>query len=89
MSTTVSLSRAKTHLAKILAGVEEHGEVITITRSGEPVGVLLSMDDYEGLFETSAILADAELSEAVREGLRDAEAGRIVSDEEVWSEAGE
>lgn len=89
MSTTVSLSQAKTHLAKILTDIEELGETITITRSGKPVGVLLSVDDYDGLLETLEILADTDLSDAVEEGLADAEAGRIVSHEKVWGEAGE
>ena len=56
--TTVPLSEAKTHLAKLLADVEALGEEVVITRSGRPVGVLLSLTDYEGLIETLEILAD-------------------------------
>lgn len=84
---TVPLSKAKTHLAKLLTEVEDLGETVTITRSGKPVGVLLSVDDYEGLLETLEILADRDLAEAVREGLEDLAAGRTVSHEEVWGSA--
>ena len=62
--TTVPLSEAKTHLAKLLADVETLGEEVVITRSGRPVGVLLSLTDYEALIETLEILADQDLSNA-------------------------
>jgi antitoxin YefM len=82
--TTVPLSEAKTHLARLLAEVEKLGEGVTITRSGRPAGVLLSIEEYEGLLETLDILADPKLMASVRRGLRDAENGRVVSDDEVW-----
>ena len=82
--TTVPLSEAKTHLARLLAEVEKLGEGVTITRSGRPAGVLLSIEEYEGLLETLDILADSKLMASLRRGLRDAEKGRVLSDDEVW-----
>jgi prevent-host-death family protein len=82
--TTVPLSEAKTHLARLLAEVEKLGEGVTITRSGRPAGVLLSVDEYEGLIETLDILADAKLMASIRRGLRDAETGRVLTEDEVW-----
>jgi antitoxin YefM len=82
--TTVPLSEAKTHLARLLAEVEKLGEGVTITRSGRPAGVLLSIEEYEGLLETLDILADSKLMASVRRGLRDAEKGRVLHDDEVW-----
>ena len=82
--TTVPLSEAKTHLARLLTGVEKLGEGVTITRSGRPAGVLLSIEEYEGLLETLDILADSKLMASLRRGLRDAEKGRVVGDDEVW-----
>ncbi|MFH1177473.1 MAG: type II toxin-antitoxin system Phd/YefM family antitoxin [Acidobacteriota bacterium] len=84
--TTVPLSEAKTHLARLLKEVEELGERITITRSGRPVGVLLPLDEYEGLLETLEILADSELAQAITNGLADAERRDVVSHEELWRE---
>ena len=81
---TVPLSHAKARLTKLLSEVEELGERIVITRSGRPVGVLLSYDDYGGLLETLEILADTELSQAIERGLKDVEEGKVVSHEEVW-----
>jgi len=82
--TTVPLSEAKTHLARLLAEVEKLGEGVTITRSGRPAGVLLSIEEYEGLLETLDILADSKLMASIRRGLRDAEKGRVLAEDEVW-----
>ncbi len=81
---TVPLSQAKTHLAKLLADVEELGEEVVITRSGRPVGVLLSLSEYEGLLETLEILADQPLARSIQKGLADAAAGDVLSHEDVW-----
>ena len=82
--TTLPLSEAKTHLARLLAQVESLGEQFVITRSGRPAGVLISVEEYEGLLETLEILADGKLMKKVQSGLEDIEAGRIVGHDEVW-----
>ena len=84
--TTVTLSHAKAHLARLLAEVEQLGEEVVITRSGQPVGILLSLEEYEGLIETLEILADPELSRSVQQGLRDEAAGNLLTHGEVWRE---
>ncbi len=82
--TNVPLSEAKTHLARLLAEVQKLGEGVTITRSGRPAGVLLSVEEYEGLLETLDILADSKLMASIRRGLRDADKGRVLAEDEVW-----
>ena len=84
MSQTISLSHAKARLTRLLSEVEELGEEVVITRSGRPVGVLMGFQEYEGLLETLEILADQELSTAIRDGLADAAEGRVLSEAEVW-----
>ena len=56
-----------------------------ITRSGRPAAVLISNEEYEGLLETLEVLADPKLTASVRKGLLDAEAGRLVAHDQVWS----
>lgn len=86
---TVPLSEAKAKLARLLTEVDELGERVVITRSGRPVGVLLPVDEYEGLLETLEILADPELSRAIRRGLAEVEAGEAIEHEAVWAEVDE
>ena len=82
--TAVPLSQAKTHLAKLLAEVEELGEEVVITRSGRPVAVLLSLAEYEGMLETLEILGDREFSKQIEFGLEEANSGMVLSHEDVW-----
>ena len=83
---TITLSDAKTHLARILAEVAELGERYVITRSGRPAGILLSVEEYDGLVETLEILADPELSDAIHCGLAEASDRNFVSHTELWDE---
>ena len=85
--TTVPLSEAKTHLAKLLADVETLGEQVVITRSGRPVGVLLSPTNDQALIETLEVLADQDLPKSIERGLAEAEAGNLVTHEDVWDDA--
>jgi len=85
---TVTLSEAKAQLSRLLAEVVELGERVLITRSGRPAGVLLSVEEYEGLVETLEILADPEMAAAVRRGLEEAERGETVTHEELWGALG-
>lgn len=85
---TVTLSEAKAKLPRLLAEVVELGEQVLITRSGRPAGVLLSVEEYEGLIETLEILADPEMAAAVRRGLEEAERDETVTHEELWGALG-
>ncbi len=81
---TIPLSEAKTHLARLLAEVEDLGEEVVITRSGRPIAVLMSLSEYEGLQATLEILADQKLSKAIERGLKEAAAGDLLTNEDVW-----
>lgn len=82
---TIPLSEAKAKLARLLQEAETLGESVLITRSGRPAGVLLGVEEYEGMVETLEILADPGLRRAVRKGLSDLDAGRTVSHEALWN----
>jgi PHD/YefM family antitoxin component YafN of YafNO toxin-antitoxin module len=46
----------------------------------------VSVDEYEGLLETLEILADPDLSAALRRGLDDAAHHHVMSHEDLWRE---
>ena len=77
---TIPLSEAKAKLARLLQEAETLGESVLITRSGRPAGVLLGVEEYEGLVETLEILADPALRRAVRKGLADIQSSLNYSD---------
>ena len=51
-------------------------ETVTVTRRGKPVLAIVPWEEYEALIETLDILADADLMADLRQGIKEAEAGK-------------
>ena len=81
--TTLPLTEARARLPELVANAQVAHKRYEITRNGHPVAVLVGFDDYEALTETLAVLADAELLHAVREGLAQLRMGDVLNEEEL------
>jgi prevent-host-death family protein len=57
----ISVSKAHNRLSQLLKEAQERP--ITITRHGEPVGVLITQEEYERLSEVKAYLQIVKLSQ--------------------------
>jgi prevent-host-death family protein len=71
----------------LLALVKRIGELqqsIGITKKGRPAAVLLSIEEYDGLLETIEILSDPKTVRKISLALKELEAGKTLSDKEVW-----
>ena len=80
----VSVTEAKSRLLSLVRDLKTKDEIVAITRDGVPSAVLLSMEQFEGLMETIEILSDQKAMRSLRRSLKQAEAGRWVSDERVF-----
>ena len=80
------VTKVKHGLLEILKGMEEEGSIITLTRNGEAVGVMMTPDRYEAIMETIEILADKKVMDALMSSAEDFKAGRVYSDSEVWEQ---
>ena len=67
----------KTHAGRVLRRLRADGRPVVITQHGRPAGVLVSPDEYDRLRERERFV------EAVQEGLADADAGRVITNEEL------
>ena len=67
----------KAHASEVVRSLRTRGRPMIITQNGRPAAVLLSPEEYDRLAYTERF------HEAVREGLTDADTGRVVSDEEL------
>jgi prevent-host-death family protein len=65
----------KARASEVVRRLREHRRPVVITQSGKPAAVLLSPEEFDRLTYRARFI------EAVGEGLSDAEAGRVVSDE--------
>lgn len=86
LSETIPASKAKTHFSELLKRIREQHESFAISQRGKVEGVLMSIEEYEGLIETLEILSDRELLRSIESGLLDEKEGRLFSHEEVFTE---
>jgi antitoxin YefM len=69
----VPIARFKARASEIVRSLRSRGRPMIITQNGKPAAVLLSPEDFDQLTYAERF------REAVREGLADDEAGRVVS----------
>jgi len=78
------ISDVKESLLNHVKDVINLGQTIAITKNGHPSAVLMSMNDYEGMVETIEILSNEKLMRSLRKSIKEADAGKFVSHEDVW-----
>jgi prevent-host-death family protein len=76
----VPIGEFKTHAAQVVRDLRQSGRPVVITQNGRPAAVLVSPADFDRLSERARFVS------AVREGLADADAGRMVSDVDLQRE---
>lgn len=79
-----AVSRVKRDLLELLKSVEEEDATVAITRNGEAVGVLMSMDRYQGMLETIEILGDKSILKTLKQSENDFSEGRVVQHKDAW-----
>jgi len=84
--TILPVTKVKRELLTILKAIEEDYATVTVTRNGKPVGIIMTPDRYEALFETIDILGDNEILQALKASQNDFKSGRIYTHDEVWKE---
>ena len=80
------VTKVKRELLDILKAMEEEYATITITRNGEPVGIIMTPDRYEALLETIEILGDNKTLQALKASQNDFKSGRVFTHDEVWKD---
>lgn len=84
--TILPVTKVKRELLEILKAMEEDYATVTVTRNGKPVGVIMTPDRYEALFETIDILGDREALQALKNSQEDFKSGHIYTHDEVWKD---
>ena len=88
MARNITLKNLRPSLPKVMDLVETQMERFVITKHGKPVGVILSVQDYEGLIETLDILGDKDLVKRLDRAEADVKVGRTRSLEDIHRSLG-
>ena len=76
----VPIGEFKAHASRLLRDLRNDKRPLVITQNGRPAAVLLTPEEFDRLSEREQFLS------AVREGLADSEAGRVISDVDLTDE---
>jgi antitoxin YefM len=80
---TMSLAAAKTRFSALVDEAVATHEQITVTRNGVPAVVVLSVEDFESLVETLAILQNPTDRAEFEQAQREADAGDVIDADEM------
>lgn len=75
----ITLKELRPKLPSVIDKVDSRLDRYIVSRHGNPVAVLLALDDFESLVETLNEVADKENFKRIRKGLKEAKKGRTVS----------
>lgn len=70
------MTEARQELTALPGRLSGCHDAISVTRRGRPVLAILPWEEYEALVETLEVLADPELTAALRQGIREAKASK-------------
>ena len=82
-TTTLPLATVRDRLSALVDDVARTHDTLTITRNGTPAAVVLSIDDYESIMETLALLNDPVDQERLTEAEESLHAGEATSGEDM------
>lgn len=80
---TLPLAEVKTRFSELVADVQQQHDQVTVTRNGRPAAVVVSVEEWESLHETLAILSDTETVEAIRAARAEVARGDVYTTDEV------
>lgn len=81
--TTLPLATVRDRLSSLVEEVTRTHDTLTITRNGTPAAVVLSVDDYESMMETLALVTDPVDRERLDEAERSVAAGDVTAGEDM------
>ena len=81
--TTLPLATVRDRLSALVEDVNRTHDTLTITRNGTPAAVVISVDDYESIMETLALLNDPIDQQRLTEAQEAVASGDVTAGEDV------
>jgi len=79
MTRTITLKALRPELPHVADSVESKLDRYIVTRRGQPVMMLISPEDYEGLLETIEVLSDKVSAKRIRKSWKETKSGKTLS----------
>ena len=79
----MNMIQARRELTRLPEKLAAQPATVTVTRRGKPVLAIMTWEDYEAIWETLAILSDADAVDQLRRSIQDLKEGKTNG----WDEA--
>lgn len=80
---TLPLATVRNTLSALVEDVTRTHDTLTITRNGTPAAVVMSVDDYESIMETLALLNDPVDQQRLEEAHQALAAGDVTTGDDI------
>ena len=67
----IAVTKAKAKLLDMIRNIDDRDDTIAITKNGIPKAVIMSMEQYEAMCETMAIMADEDMMKQMRASIKE------------------
>ena len=67
----IAVTKAKTRLLDMIRDIDDRDDTIAITKNGIPKAVIMSMEQYEAMRETMAIMANEDMMKQIRASIKE------------------
>ncbi len=74
----ITLKKLRPKLPSVIEEVDEQLDRYIVSKHGQPVAVILAIDDFESLIDTAEELEDKANLKRIRKGIEEAKSGRTV-----------
>ncbi len=81
--TTLPLATVRDRLSALIENVTRTHDTLTITRNGTPAAVVISIDDYESIMETLALINDPIDQQRLGEAQQGVATGDVSTGEDI------
>jgi antitoxin YefM len=76
---TIAYALARSRFSSLIDNADHLSERFIVTKNGTPKAVVMGAEEYESWIETLELLSNPKAVKALRQGLKDAKAGKVRS----------
>ena len=82
----IPIVQARAMLSQLPERLIAENRAVALTRHGKPVLAVMPWDLFESIMETMEIMGDADMMDALRQGIEDVREGNLIPLEQVKAE---
>ena len=76
----IPITKAKIQLLDMIRSIDEQENTVAITKNGVPKAIMMSMEQYEAMYEAMEVMADREIMKQILTSVNEIKAKKLLTD---------